>query len=147
MGIVNRQAMVSAGASLVPIPGLDLMVDVSVVVKMFDSINATFGLTPDQIARLKTSERVAVLHTIHWMGATFVGKIITSEMIMGLLRTMAVKMTGKQISRWVPVAGQLTAATLGFAMVKYLGHQHIADCEKVSREILKTLSYTADNSQ
>ena len=63
--LVNRQALFSAGMTLVPIPGLDMAVDVTVMIKMIDSINREFGLTPAQMMQLKTPERLAAFEAIH----------------------------------------------------------------------------------
>lgn len=139
--MVNRQALFSAGMTLVPIPGLDMAVDVTVMIKMIESINREFGLTPTQIMQLKTHERLAAFEAIHWVGAVLIGKIITSELAIGVLKSLGVKVAGKQVARWVPIVGQVSAATLGFAAMKYLGHQHIADCEAVARRVVQLLEH------
>jgi uncharacterized protein (DUF697 family) len=140
--MVNRQALFSAGMTLVPIPGLDMAVDVTVMIKMIDSINREFGLTPAQIMQLKTQERLATFEAIHWVGAVLIGKIITSELAISVLKSLGVKVAGKQVARWVPIVGQVSAATLGFAAMKYLGQQHIADCEAVARRVVQLLDHS-----
>ena len=139
--LVNRQALFSAGMTLVPITGLDMAVDVTVMIKMIDSINREFGLTPAQMMQLKTHERLAAFEAIHWVGAVLIGKIITSELAISVLKSLGVKVAGKQVARWVPIVGQVSAATLGFAAMKYLGHQHIADCEAVARRVVQLLEH------
>ena len=139
--MVNRQALFSAGMTLVPIPGLDMAVDVTVMIKMIDSINREFGLTPTQIIQLRTQERLITFEAIHWVGAVLIGKIITSELAIGVLKSLGVKMASKQMARWVPIVGQVSAATIGFAAMKYLGHQHIADCEAVARRVIHQLEH------
>ena len=140
--MVNRKALFSAGMTLVPIPGLDMAVDVTVMIKMIDSINREFGLTPAQIMQLKTQERLATFEAIHWVGAVLIGKIITSELAISVLKSLGVKVAGKQVARWVPIVGQVSAATLGFAAMKYLGQQHIADCEAVARRVVQLLDHS-----
>lgn len=139
--MVNRQALFSAGMTLVPIPGLDMAVDVTVMIKMIDSINREFGLTPTQIMQLRTQERLITFEAIHWVGAVLIGKIITSELAIGVLKSLGVKMASKQMARWLPIVGQVSAATIGFAAMKYLGHQHIADCEAVARRVIHQLEH------
>ena len=139
--LVNRQALFSAGMTLVPSPGLDMAVVVTVMIKMIDSINREFGLTPAQMMQLKTHERLAAFEAIHWVGAVLIGKIITSELAISVLKSLGVKVAGKQVARWVPIVGQVSAATLGFAAMKYLGHQHIADCEAVARRVVQLLEH------
>ena len=91
--------------------------------------------------QLKTHERLAAFEAIHWVGAVLIGKIITSELAIGVLKSLGVKVAGKQVARWVPIVGQVSAATLGFAAMKYLGHQHIADCEAVARRVVQLLEH------
>ena len=46
---IAKQALMSAGATLIPVPGVDMLVDVTVMVKMIDRINAEFcriGINP-----------------------------------------------------------------------------------------------------
>ncbi len=138
---VTRQALVSAAGTFVPIPGLDMMVDVSVLVRMTEKINSEFGLTPEQINRLTTDERLKVFESIQWVGALLVGKVISSQMAVSLLTKVGLKMTGKQVARWLPLVGQVSAAAVGFAAIRYLGEKHIEDCAKVSRQIIYLLDY------
>ena len=50
---VKRRALLSAGAVLVPLPGLDVAVDVGVLVSMMNAVNRCGGslLRPRQVAR------------------------------------------------------------------------------------------------
>ena len=136
---VARQALLSAGATLVPVPGVDMLVDVSVMIKMIDHINKEFGLTPEQIARLSGSERVLAYEAITWAGTLLAGKVVTSQLAVSVLKTVGVRMSAKQAARWMPVVGQATAAALGYAALKYLGEAHIRDCERIARQIIYRL--------
>ena len=46
-------------------------------------------------------------------------------------------MTAKQVGKYVPVAGQALSVALGFAAMKYVGHQHIKDCRRVIEATLQ----------
>ena len=137
--IVNKQALFSAGASLVPVPGLDVAVDLGVMIRMIDSINQEFGLSHEQLLLLRTRERLATFEAIHWVGTVLVGKVITSELALSVLKSLGTKLAGKQLGRWIPIVGQVTSAGIGFAALRYLGYQHIADCEAVSRKVVHLL--------
>ena len=65
---VKRRALLSAGAVLVPLPGLDVAVDVGVLVSMMNAVNRAFCLSPDQIERLGMEERVAVYEALFQKG-------------------------------------------------------------------------------
>lgn len=139
---VDRQALMSAGATFVPIPGVDMLVDVSVMVKMIDRINQEFGLTPDQIERLPSQKKIIAYQAISWAGTVLAGKVITAQVAISVLKSIGIKLGSKQAARWVPIVGQLSAAALGYTALRYLGRQHIEDCEKIAREVILRLSLT-----
>lgn len=139
---VDRQALMSAGATFVPIPGVDMLVDVSVMIKMIDHINREFGLTPEQIERLPSQKRIIAYQAISWAGTVLAGKVITAQVAISVLKTVGIKLGGKQAARWVPVVGQLSAAALGYTALRYLGRQHIEDCEKIAHEVILRLGHS-----
>lgn len=132
---VDRQALMSAGATFVAIPGVDMLVDVSVMIKMIDHINREFGLTPEQIERLPSQKKIIAYQTITWAGTVLAGKVITAQVAIAVLKSVGIKLGTKQAARWVPIVGQVSAAALGYTALRYLGREHIKDCEKIAREV------------
>ena len=65
-----------------------------------------------------------------------IGKLVTSEIAVEALKTVGVRMTARQVGKYVPVAGQALSVALGFAAMKYVGHQHIRDCRRVIESTL-----------
>lgn len=130
--IVTRRALVSAGASVVPVPGLDIAVDIGLYMSLVEDINAEFGLTPAQIERLSPRARALAFRAITLAGPTLVGRVLTREAVVGGLKLVGVRLTAKQAARWVPVAGQVVAATLSFTAIKILGDRHVQDCVRVA---------------
>lgn len=137
---VDRQALMSAGATFVPIPGVDMLVDVSVMIKMIDHINREFGLTPEQIDRLPSQNKIIAYQAISWAGTVLAGKVITAQVAISVLKSIGIKLGSKQAARWVPIVGQVSAAALGYTALRYLGREHIKDCEKIAREVILRLS-------
>ena len=137
---VDRQALMSAGATFVPIPGVDMLVDVSVMIKMIDHINREFGLTPEQIDRLPSLKKIIAYQAISWAGTVLAGKVITAQVAISVLKSIGIKLGSKQAARWVPIVGQVSAAALGYTALRYLGREHIKDCEKIAREVILRLS-------
>lgn len=129
--IVTRRAALASAASLVPIPGLDIAVDIAAVMKLIPEINREFGLTPQQIAKLSPGRQMIVYKSIVAIGSMMIGKLVTKEIAIEVLKTVGVRMTAKQLGKYVPVAGQALSVALGFAAMKYVGHQHIKDCQRV----------------
>jgi uncharacterized protein (DUF697 family) len=135
--LATRRALISAGASVVPLPGIDVAVDVSVLVTMIDDINRAFGLTPDQIERLAPRRKAFAYRALTAVGSALVGRVITRQLVLGLLKTVGVRLTAKQAARVVPIAGQMAAATISFAALKYLGDRHIDDCVRVADTMME----------
>jgi uncharacterized protein (DUF697 family) len=134
--LVMQRAMLSAGASVVPVPGLDLMVDVGVLTRMLQQINAEFGLTPAQIEALAPKKRLTVYKAVQALGASAVGRVVTREVVVLVARGVARRVALKATARYVPIAGQVLAASLSFVALKYLGERHIADCVKVAGDAI-----------
>ena len=56
--LVRRRAVISAGVSAVPIPGVDVLSDITLFKKLVDDVNEAFGLTPEQINRLQPGHKL-----------------------------------------------------------------------------------------
>jgi uncharacterized protein (DUF697 family) len=134
--LATRRALISAGASVVPLPGVDIAVDVSVLVSMLDDINAAFGLTPQQIEQLAPRRRAFAYKAVTAVGSALVGRVITRQLVITLLKSVGVRLTAKQAARIVPIAGQMVAASIGFAALKYLGDRHVEDCVRVADTLM-----------
>lgn len=135
--LVNRRAALACASVLVPIPGFDLAADVGTLMRLIPKINQSFGLTPDQIETLNPRRRAMVYQTILIAGSTLIGKIMTTQLVFAALRKAGMKVTVKQVTKYVPVAGQALSAAISFAALKYVCHQHIKDCVRVV-EFLQT---------
>ncbi|TMH13042.1 MAG: hypothetical protein E6H58_05895 [Betaproteobacteria bacterium] len=134
--IVNRRALMAAGVAAVPIPGLDWVTDVGVLLKLIPDINHAFGLTPEQVERLAPDRRVVVYKAISAGGSLLVGKMVTRDLVMRVLRIVGVRLTTQQAAKYVPVAGQAVSAALTFSALKYVCEQHIRQCIDVSRQLM-----------
>ena len=134
--LVNSRALVAAGVSVVPIPGVDWVTDVAVLVRVLPAINRAFGLTPEQIERLAPDRRVVVYKAISAGGGMLVGRFVTRELVGRLLRVVGVRLTAQQATKFVPFAGQAVSALLTFSALKYVCEQHIQQCVAVSRQLM-----------
>ena len=134
--LVNSRALVAAGVSVVPIPGVDWVTDVAVLVSVLPAINRAFGLTPEQIERLAPDRRMVVYKAISAGGGMLVGRFVTRELVGRLLRVVGVRLTAQQATKFVPIAGQALSALLTFSALKYVCEQHIQQCVAVSRQLM-----------
>jgi uncharacterized protein (DUF697 family) len=134
--LVNRRALVAAGVSVVPIPGVDWITDVATLVRLIPAINHAFGLTPEQIERLAPDRRMVVYKAISAGGGMLVGRLVTRELIVKLLKLVGVRLTTQQAAKYVPIAGQAVSAVLTFSSLKFVCEQHIQQCVSVSRQLM-----------
>lgn len=135
--MVGKRALIAAGAAVVPIPGIDWVTDVAVLMKLVPDINAAFGLTPEQVERLSPDRRLAVFKAISAGGGMLVGKLVTKEMVLQMLRFVGIRLTAQQASKYVPIAGQAISAALTYSALRYVCEQHIQQCVEVSRQLLQ----------
>ena len=130
---VRKRAMMAAGVAMLPIPGLDWVTDVGVLVKLLPEINAAFGLSPEQIERLAPDRKLAVYKAITAAGGLVAGKVVTQKMVLSLLKVVGVRLTTQQAAKYVPLAGQAVSAALTFSALQYVCEQHIRQCMAVAR--------------
>ncbi len=134
--MVTRRAGLSAGAAVIPLPGLDIGADVSLLLALLPSINEKFGLTPEQIDRLHPNRKKYTFVAITGVGSRLIGKTITRELVTLVLKKVGVKVATKSVAKYVPFIGQAAAAGLSFSAMRILGNAHIEDCYKVVEQVL-----------
>jgi hypothetical protein len=134
-GIVRKRAAISAGVSVIPVPGVDVVADLSSFAVMVEEINRAFGLSPEQIDRLQPRMRIAAYQAVAALGGTLVGKIVTKELVLKLLQKSGAKLAARSAAKIVPLAGQVASAALGFALFRQMGYKHVEACTRVAREV------------
>jgi uncharacterized protein (DUF697 family) len=132
---VKQRALLAAGVAMVPVPGLDWLTDVGVLVQLLPSINQAFGLSPAQIERLAPDRRLVVYKAISGAGGMLVGKLITRELVLNVLKIVGVRLSTQQAAKFVPIAGQAISAALTFGALRYVCEQHIQQCIAVRRQL------------
>jgi uncharacterized protein (DUF697 family) len=133
---VTKRALVAAGVAVVPIPGVDWVTDVAVLMKLIPEINRAFGLTPEQVERLAPDRRLVVYRAISAGGGLLVGRLVTRDVIIRLVKLVGVRLTTQQAAKYVPIAGQAVSAALTFSSLKFVCEQHIQQCVAVAGELL-----------
>lgn len=134
--LVVRRALVAAGVAAVPIPGVDWITDVAVLMRLIPEINRAFGLTPEQIERLAPDRKLVVYKAVSAGGGLLVGRLVTRDLIIKLVKMVGVRLTTQQAAKFVPVAGQAISAALTFSSLRFVCDQHIEQCAAVSRQLM-----------
>ena len=133
--LVNKRAALAAGVVMIPIPGIDWVTDVGILVRLLPEINQIFGLTPEQIERLAPDRQVVVYKALSAGGGMLVGKLVTRELVMRLLRMVGVRLSAQQAVKYVPIAGQGLSAVLNYGALRYVCEQHIRQCMSICEQL------------
>jgi uncharacterized protein (DUF697 family) len=133
--LVSRRALIAAGVAAVPIPGIDWATNVGVLVKLLPDINRKFGLSAEQVERLAPDRRVVVFKAITAGGTLLVGRIVTRELVMAMLRVVGLRLSAQQAVKFVPIAGQGLSAVLTYSALRYVCEQHIRQCMAISEQL------------
>jgi len=132
---VKQRALLAAGVAVVPVPGLDWLTDVGVLVRLLPEINRAFGLSPEQVARLSPDRRLVVYKALSAAGSLLAGRLVTRSLVIALLRLMGLRLSAQQLAKFVPIAGQAVSAVLTFTTLRYVCEQHIQQCIAISMQL------------
>ena len=132
--MLHKRALLAGAASAVPIPGLDWAVDAAMLSKLIPEINKEFGLTPQQLDGLNPKKREQVQKAVAMVGSVLIGKLISKDLVIAAATKIGMRLTTKQLAKYVPFAGQIVAATVGYAAIRYLGEEHMKDCIRVAQQ-------------
>ena len=132
---VTRRAVLAAGVAMVPVPGLDWAADIGLLMKLLPEISAAFGLSEAQIERLAPERRLVVFKAISAGGGMLVGRVVTRELVLKMVKLVGVRLTAQQAAKFVPLAGQAVSAVLTFGALRYVCEQHIQQCLAVARQL------------
>jgi hypothetical protein len=99
--------------------------------KLIPEINKEFGLTPGQ---LDPKKRDQVQKAVTMVGSVLIGKFISRELVLKAATQIGLRLTTRQLAKYVPFAGQVVAAAVGYSAIRYLGEEHMKDCIRVAQQ-------------
>jgi uncharacterized protein (DUF697 family) len=135
--LVNKRALLAAAGAVVPLPGLDIVVDVGLLAGMVPEISKRFGLAKEQVDEYDEATKLFVFELVRQTGAKLVARNVTRDTVLSLLKKMGVQTTGKRFSRFIPIVGSLVSGGIGFAAMRYLGKSHVDECYEVAKRIVE----------
>jgi len=135
--MVTKRATVSGAAAAIPLPGVDIGSDVALLLEMIPAISRRFGLSQEQIDAQDPKIKGLILVAITSVGSEMVGKAITKQLIMQLLKQVGIRVATKQVTKWIPFVGSAISAGISFTAMKYLGNSHVDDCYYVAKRVLE----------
>jgi GTP-binding protein EngB required for normal cell division len=131
--------LAAANGSLNPVPGLDLAADVSLLLKLGEEIASIYGLTSSQFDYIKRLLGPRALPSLLAKVAQFGTRYLAREGLVGLLKRLASREVSRQSTRWIPMAGPLIAAGIGWQSTFMLGEQLVDEAETLADEILSDI--------
>ena len=135
--MVRRRAATSGGMSLIPIPGVDIVGDVGLLLQLIPAINQKFGLTPEQIDELDPRHKVLIYAMLKKVGSDLAGRAITRQLAVAALKKVGVRLATKQVLKYIPFAGQAAAVALSVTAMMYLGNSHVDACYEIARGAIR----------
>ncbi len=134
--LLHKRAALSAFCAVIPLPGCDLASDVAIMCELLTTINRKFGLDAMQIAQLDRERRKILLVLITSAGNEFIGKVVTTRLIRGVLKQSGKKLAVNQAGRWLPAVGLAFSASVSFGAMYYLGLSHVEQCYQVAKDYM-----------
>ncbi|WP_042466986.1 DUF697 domain-containing protein [Sphingomonas sp. FUKUSWIS1] len=134
--LVTRRSLMSAGAAVVPIPGVDLVADVGLLTTLLPKISEMFQLDHEQVQKLEPHLAQQVLVMASSMGNNVIGRMVTKRVVAALLRRVGARVAAGSLAKYVPFVGSAFAATISFGAMKLVGNAHIEDCYKTALALL-----------
>ncbi|MEF8759172.1 MAG: GTPase [Candidatus Accumulibacter sp. UW25] len=128
---VSYAAGAAAANGINPVPGVDVAVDISIIMKLFKEIRDDYGLSDNFLTSLKKSS-IPVVGRL----ANNVIQYAAKEGILMLLKSFAGRQAVKSFAKYIPYIGQLIAAGLGYAITSNVGNSYLSDCHELAEEIL-----------
>jgi len=135
--MVTKRSMMSAGAAVVPVPGADIVADVGLLSNMLPKISAKFELDHDQVEKLDPNMAQQVFVIAASLGNNVIGRMVTRQMVIRLLKRFGVRLAAGSAAKYVPVLGSAVAATISFGAMKLAGNAHIDDCYKTAKALIE----------
>jgi len=131
--ITKKQVWISAGISAAngvnPIPGVDISVDISILLLLFKSIKDSFGLNDIAIQKDK--------YKVFAPLAKSISEYLTKEGVLLLIKKYATEQTLKQFGKYIPLVGPVIAGSIGFAVTLSVGKSYLNDCYELAKGILE----------
>lgn len=135
LALVKKRAKYSAGVAIVPVPFFDVAIDASMLTMLLPDISERFGLLKDRQGAVDLESR-----QIHWSAlkdrtVDFAALMATRGIVKKTVQGFGGRIAAKQVTKFIPLGGQLVAATMGYMIFKKIATNHIDECYNLAKEI------------
>lgn len=126
-------AGVAAANGANPIPGLDIALDTSILLSLFQKIRSYYALDEDTVKTVDTKAMSQISQT-----AKKVVKYATRDGVLFLIKKFAGRSTAKQASKYIPFVGSAIAASIGFSITLTAGNSYLDECHTLAEAIMES---------
>jgi uncharacterized protein (DUF697 family) len=131
--LIEQKARYSAAGALIPIPLADVMIDATLLLQLIPEINRRFGLSPDDISHMSAPQQARTWTLIRERGSQLIGIVVTRTIIKNSIMGFFGRIVAKQFAKFIPLGGQIVAASIGYLVFKKIAAKHIEDCYNVAK--------------
>lgn len=117
--IVHVYAGAAAANAVNPIPGLDILADISILLAMAEHVLRTFGIDPKQ-------DEQKLIRLIGAKGAQELLAFASRRAIPTILKRFTGRLATAQATKWIPVLGQGASVIIGAAVAETFGNDCIS---------------------
>lgn len=144
LALVKKRAYFSAGAAIIPIPFLDVLIDVGLLTQLIPEISTRFGLEKQHTSVFDPQTKEIHWNELRKRGVSFSGIIFTRTAVKKSLNNFATRGVTKQVKRFIPWGGQIISAGIGYVVMKKVAEAHVEECYNRAKELQKQQSVTID---
>ena len=134
--LVTKRSLMAATAAVVPIPGADIVADISLLTAMLPEISRRFELDHEQVDKLEPHVAQKVFVMASSMGNNVIGRTVTKRLVTALLSRVGKRVATASVAKYVPYVGLGIAAAIIFGAMKMVGKSHIDDCYRTAKALL-----------
>lgn len=133
--MVKKRAKISAGVAIVPVPMFDIAVDAGILTQLLPEISAKFGLISERESAIDLDAK-----EVHWKemknrAVDFAGLMATRGVVKKTVQGYGGRIVAKQVTKFIPLGGQMVAATMGYMIFKKIANDHIDECYKLAQKL------------
>ena len=133
--LVKQRTRLSAGAAVIPLPFIDVAIDAGLLTQLLPEISERFGLIDEREKAIDLKSK-----DVHWgevkdRAVDFAGIMATRGVVKKTVQGFGGRILAKQVTKFVPLGGQLVAASIGYAIFKKIANEHISECYRLAKNI------------
>ncbi len=133
--LVKSRAKYSAGAAMLPIPFVDVAIDAGMLTQLLPEISERFGLISGRESAIDLESRDVHWHEVKDRAIDFAGLMATRGVVKKTVQGFGGRIVAKQVTKFIPLGGQLVAATMGYMIFKKIATDHINECYTLAKSI------------